>query len=340
MKGELVQLNGNRKQAETQNGEGLVNITRRRFLQVLGATSAVGAAACASPQKQEILPYVKGDPEQIPGVSVWYSSTCTECSAGCGLRVRTREGRAVKVEGNPNSPVNRGSLCALGQSTLQSLYDSDRIRQPLKKKGMTAEGPVFEETTWDEVYGKINEALTNATNKKLILTGETQAAHADLLNPWVSQLGFDQVVWDPMQPVAVAKASELVYGTFGVPTFSIDKAEVVVNFGADFLETFVNPVGYARQWADSRRSEHPLRFVHIEPRLSLTGANADLWLKSNPGSEARAALFIIGQLIQRGRTQGLSGDTLSSLKELTKGITPEAVEEETGISKEKLLLVS
>ena len=340
MKGELVQLNENRKQAETQNGEGLVNITRRRFLQVLGATSAVGAAACASPAKQEILPYVKADPEQIPGVSVWYSSTCTECSAGCGLRVRTREGRAVKVEGNPNSPVNRGSLCALGQSTLQSVYDSDRIRQPLKKKGMTAEGPVFEATTWDEVYGKINEALTNATNKKLLITGETQAAHTDLLTPWLSQLGFNQVVWDPMQPVAVAKASELVYGTYGVPTFAIDKAEVVVNFGADFLETFVNPVGYARQWADSRRSEKPLRFVHIEPRLSLTGANADLWLKSNPGSEVRAALFIIGQLIQRGRTQGLSGDTLSSLKEITKGITPEAVEEETGISKEKLLLVS
>jgi anaerobic selenocysteine-containing dehydrogenase/Fe-S-cluster-containing dehydrogenase component len=340
MKGELVQLNGTRKQAETQNGEGLVNITRRRFLQVLGATSAVGAAACASPAKQEILPYVKADPEQIPGVAVWYSSTCTECSAGCGLRVRTREGRAVKVEGNPNSPVNRGSLCALGQSTLQSLYDSDRIRHPLKKKGMTAQGPVFEQTTWDEVYGKINEALTNATNKKLIITGETQAAHADLLAPWVSQLGFNQVVWDPMQPIALAKASELVYGTYGVPTFAIDKADVVVNFGADFLETFVNPVGYARQWADSRRSEHPLRFVHIEPRLSLTGANADLWLKSNPGSEVRVALFIIGQLIQRGRTQALSADTLASLKDLTKGITPEAVEEETGISKGKLLLVS
>jgi molybdopterin-containing oxidoreductase family iron-sulfur binding subunit len=205
---------------------------------------------------------------------------------------------------------------------------------------MTPEGPVFEQTTWDEVYGKINEALTNATNKKLLITGEPQAAHADLLTPWLSQLGFGHVVWDPMQPVAVAKASELVYGTYGVPTFAIDKADVVVNFGADFLETFVNPVGYARQWADSRRSEHPLRFVHIEPRLSLTGANADLWLKSNPASEVRVALFIIGQLIQRGRTQGLPVDALASLKELTKGITPEAVEEETGIAKEKLLLVA
>jgi len=340
MKGELVQLNGNRTAAEANGGEGLVTISRRRFLQVLGATSAVGAAACASPAKQEIFPYVKPDPEQIPGVAVWYSSTCTECTAGCGVRVRTREGRAVKIEGNPNSPVNRGSLCALGQSSLQSLYDSDRIRQPLKRKRNTPTGPEFEPTTWDEVYGKIQEALAATSNKKVLLTGELQAAHADLLQPWVSQLGFEHVVWDPMQPVAVAKASELVYGAFGVPTFSIDKAEVVVNFGADFLETFANPVGYARQWADSRRSDRPLRLVHVEPRLSLTGANADLWLKSNPGSEVRAALFLIAQLIERGRTQNLSGDVVSSLKQLTKGITAEAIEEETGISKEKLLLAA
>jgi anaerobic selenocysteine-containing dehydrogenase/Fe-S-cluster-containing dehydrogenase component len=340
MKGELVQLNENRTQVGAENGEGLVQISRRRFLQVLGATSAVGAAACANPARQEILPYVKGDPEQIPGVAAWYSSTCTECTAGCGVRVRTREGRAVKVEGNPNSPVNRGSLCALGQSSLQSLYDSDRIRQPLKRKRNTPEGPEFEPTTWDEVYGKIQEALTAATNKKLIVTGELQAGHSDLLDAWTSQLGFSHVTWDPMQPVALAKASEVVYGTYGVPTYSIDKAEVVVNFGADFLETFVNPVGYARQWADSRRSEKPLRFVHVEPRLSLTGANADLWLKSNPGSEVRVALFLIGQLLQRGKGQVLSADVVSNLKQLTKGVSPESVEEETGISKEKLLLVA
>jgi molybdopterin-containing oxidoreductase family iron-sulfur binding subunit len=340
MKGELVQLNENRTQVGAESGEGLFQISRRRFLQVLGATSAVGAAACANPAKQEILPYVKPDPEQIPGVAVWYSSTCTECTAGCGVRVRTREGRAVKVEGNPNSPVNKGSLCALGQSSLQSLYDSDRIRQPLKRKRNTPKGPEFEVTTWDEVYGKIQEALAMATNKKVLITGELQAAPADLLQPWTTQLGFSHVVWDPMQPVGIAKASELVFGTYGVPTYAIDKAEVVVNFGADFLETFVNPVGYARQWADSRRSEKPLRFVHIEPRLSLTGANADMWLKSNPGSEVRVALFLIEQLLQRGKGQGLSSDVLSNLKQLTKGVSAEAVSEETGISKDRLLLVA
>jgi anaerobic selenocysteine-containing dehydrogenase/Fe-S-cluster-containing dehydrogenase component len=345
MEGKNFQSNGSHEEAQSGSSAGLVQISRRRFLQVLGATSAVGAAACANPADQKIVPYVKPDPEQIPGVAVWYSSTCTECSVGCGIRVRTREGRAVKVEGNPHSPVNKGSLCALGQSSLQSLYDPDRIREPKKKtsRGYERENlrkptaPKFDAVAWDEVYNKINEAVLNAGNKKVLLTGELPSGQADLVASFAQQMGFTHVVWDPTQQVAVAKASELVYGTFGVPTFAIDKADVVVNFGADFLETWGNPVGYARQWADSRRSEHPLRFVHIEPRLSLTGANADLWLKSAVGSEVRVALFLIAEMIKRGRSKGLSDSAKSELAKLTDAMNVETVSQETGIPTARLL---
>jgi anaerobic selenocysteine-containing dehydrogenase/Fe-S-cluster-containing dehydrogenase component len=352
MEGDIAQMKAGQKSSEEalQNvaGGGLVQISRRRFLQVLGATSAVGAAACANPADQKILPYVKPDPEQIPGVAVWYSSTCTECSAGCGIRVRTREGRAVKVEGNPNSPVNRGGLCALGQASLQALYDPDRVREPQKKtsRGIEKErlraptSPVYSAVSWDDAYEKVTDAISKAANKKVLLTGELTSAQAELVDSFVSQLGFTHIMWDPTQPVAVARAAELVYGTYGVPTFAIDKAQVVVNFGADFLETWGNPVGYARQWADSRRSEQPLRFVHVEPRLSLTGANADLWLKSAVGSEVRIALFLISELMKRGRTKGLSEDTKAKIARMTTGVSVEAVSQETGVSTEKLLLVA
>jgi molybdopterin-containing oxidoreductase family iron-sulfur binding subunit len=181
--------------------------------------------------------------------------------------------------------------------------------------------------------------LTKATNKKLFLTGELATGQADVVKSFSEQLGFSRVAWDPMQQVALAKASEMAFGVYGVPTYSIDKAKVVVNFGADFLETWVNPVGYARQWSDARRSEHPLRLVHIEPRLSLTGANADLWLKSNPGSEVRMVLFLIKELLSRGIGSTTAGDVRSKVNALTKGINAGTVEAETGIPKEKLLLV-
>jgi molybdopterin-containing oxidoreductase family iron-sulfur binding subunit len=231
---------------------------------------------------------------------------------------------------------------------LQSLYDPDRVREPQKKtsRGFEKErlsspnAPVFGAATWDEVFGKINEAVSLATNQKVILTGELNSSQQELVNKLVSDLGFTHVVWDPTQQVSVAKASEMVFGSFGVPTYKIDKADVVVNFGADFLETWENPVGYARQWADSRRSDHPLRFVHVEPRLSLTGANADLWLKSAVGSEARVALFLIGEMIKRGRTKGIGEDVKAKLTDLTKSVTVEAVSQETGISSQKLLLLA
>ena len=86
-------------------------VGRRTFLKVLGsAGSAVGLTACAVPPER-IIPYVIPPEDEVPGVATWYATVCRECPAGCGMVVRTREGRAVKVEGNPEHPVNRGSLC-------------------------------------------------------------------------------------------------------------------------------------------------------------------------------------------------------------------------------------
>mgnify|MGYP000063990435 CR=1 FL=1 len=94
------------------------SLDRRRFLKVLGVSSAGAAvlSGCSTEKVEKLVPYLVQSEDQVPGVATWYASTCTECAAGCGLHVRTREGRAVKLEGNPEHPVNRGKLCALGQS--------------------------------------------------------------------------------------------------------------------------------------------------------------------------------------------------------------------------------
>lgn len=165
-------------------------VSRRSFLKIAGAATAAGAVGCANDPGQKILPYVKPDPEQIPGVAQWFSSTCTECSAGCGIRVRTREGRAVKVEGNPDSPVNRGGLCGLGQSALQSLYDPDRIRQPLMKKRTTPQGPEFAPVSWDEAFSTVGSALSAATNEKLFITGSLISSY--VVSPFICRLKREQ----------------------------------------------------------------------------------------------------------------------------------------------------
>ncbi len=129
-------------------------ISRRDLLQYIGA-GGVGTGAgflFAEAIKRPVeflIPPVVPPEDYSPGVATWYNTVCNQCSAGCGISVRTREGRAKKIEGNPAHPVNQGRLCARGQAGLNALYNPDRIRAPLKRVGERGDG-AFETISWDE----------------------------------------------------------------------------------------------------------------------------------------------------------------------------------------------
>lgn len=308
-------------------------ISRRTFLKASGALAAVG---CADSARQNIYPNVKGTEDQVPGVSTWYRSVCTECTAGCGIEVRTREGRAVKIEGNRNHPVNRGGLCAQGQSSLQGLYDPDRVRQPLKRAKDAAGNPIFQPADWVEVYEKIATVLVDKSKKKAIITGEVSGSLGDLLKDFSEKFGVTHAVYDALSPITAVKAAEMTYGSSGLPRFAFDQAEVVVNFGADFLETWVSPCEFAKDWSKSRKSSQPLRVFHIEPRLSLTGANADKWIQCAPGTELDIALALIKALVDRGVKAG-GEDVFSNAKDIASKVSFEAVAKKSGVSREKII---
>src|SRR5574342_238937 len=112
-------------------------ISRRDFLKLASvgaATTAVltGCGPASRYVKRE--PYSKMPEYTYNGLSTYYATPCRECAAGCGLIVRTMQGRALKVEGNPNHPVNRGKTCARGQTTLQGLYNPHRVLGPIKHR--------------------------------------------------------------------------------------------------------------------------------------------------------------------------------------------------------------
>src|SRR5947208_13184076 len=113
-------------------------VRRREFLKVLGAGGAAAAAVGCAPEKVgKLIPYLVSPDQTVPGVSTYYATTCRECSAACGVIAETRDGRVLKLEGNPAHPLNRGGLCARGQSAVQGLYNPDRLRVPMMREGTT-----------------------------------------------------------------------------------------------------------------------------------------------------------------------------------------------------------
>src|SRR5215208_3257713 len=133
-------------------------VKRREFLKVLGATGAATATiGCSSERVERLIPYLVSPDDTVPGVSAYYATTCRECSAGCGLIAETRDGRTIKLEGNPDHPLNRGALCSRGQAALQGLYNPDRFRGP-----MVRQGGRLVQTTWDEALKLFGEKLAEA----------------------------------------------------------------------------------------------------------------------------------------------------------------------------------
>src|SRR3979409_1699533 len=121
-------------------------VKRRDFLKVLGVgTAATTMLGCASEKVEKLIPYLVSPDQTVPGVSTYYAPTCRECATACGVIAETRDGRTIKLEGNPEHPVNRGALCARGQAALQGLYNPDRYRGPMVRRNGQ-----LQSTTWDD----------------------------------------------------------------------------------------------------------------------------------------------------------------------------------------------
>ena len=271
---------------------------RRGFLKTASAGGAGAAlAGCGADTVERLIPYVTAPEEITPGVATWYATVCGECPSACGVRVRTREGRAVMIEGNPDHPVSRGGLCSRGVSALQGLYDPDRVASPLR-----AAGDGFEPVSWDEAMDMVAQRL-GGQGRALFLTGRKGPAEAELLNRFVEAVGGLRLILDPLDDVALRAAADVAFGVKALPRYDIAAARHLVSFGADFLETWVSPSGFSADFATLHGVDHGEkgRFVFVGPRLSLTGLNADEWIPAKAGSEADVALALAGELVRSHR---------------------------------------
>ncbi len=302
---------------------------RRDFLKVLGwGGTAVALSGCGNGMvedgKEKVVSYVETNDYMVPSISVYFNSTCAQCDAGCNITGRIREGRVLKLEGNPDSAINRGKTCGLGQAGVQHHYNPDRVRAPLLRTGNSGEA-----ITWDKAYALIAEKLKGVSGEEIaFLTGGVSGHLRVLLGNYLDSFGCkNHFVYEAVAPAVMRAANKKSYGV-EMPRININKAKVVLSFGADFLGAWVSPVHFSQQYAQFRKGNGGQRgvLVQIESKMTITGANADRWLVVRPGTEGILALGIINAL----------GTATGDIAAAVKGYDKERVSKDTGVSAQQI----
>ncbi len=286
-------------------------VKRREFLKVLGAAGATTAAVgCSQEKVEKLIPYLLSPDHTVPGVSTYYSTVCRECAAACGVVAEVRDGRAIKLEGNPEHPVNRGALCARGQASLQGLYNPDRFRGPMVRQNGT-----LAPATWDAALGLVRQRLLTARGGNggrgvHFISQHEAGSLGAFVDQWMGAFGFGtHYAYDAEADLAVRAANQMEYGAMA-PGLDFAAAKLIVSIGADFLETWGASVPQQLSFAEARaRLVDAPRFVYIGARRSLTGLNADEWLACRPGSELAVANALLGAV------GGSSGTTVAAAAE-------------------------
>ncbi len=274
---------------------------RRDFLKLMGASLALAGFGCVRRPAEKIVPYVQRPDDVNLGKANFYSSSYYDGEEGFGILVKTREGRPIKIEGNKDHPINRGSLSARAHSHLLSLYDPERLKNPQHN--------VFnkERTNREFVnisYSSADREIVNhiKKGKTAFLTGEWPSPSSErLLQNFCKTFNARHFVWNPLHHAHLADTQKICYGKSLIPRFMFNRARLIVSINCDFLGTWLYPTEMSRLYSQSRKANRDMnQLVVFESLMSLTGSNADLRVRISPSHNLDVVLSLIYSLIQRG----------------------------------------
>lgn len=270
-------------------------LSRRTLLRTLTAAGAGAVAGCrTNVGPQPVSPVPLG---WNRGEERWVATTCGQCPAGCGIKVRVYEGHAVKIEGNPDHPVNGGGLGPKGQSGLQMLYHPDRIRGPLRRDGPRGSGR-WTPITWNAAIGLLAAGLRELRDNGepqglVVIDGEPRGLVPRLWSRFLVAYGSpNHITHASTGDGASALARTYMQGATELPGYDWRNTEYLLGFGVSLFESWCQTIHMSRASSVMHRGRAGRRakFVHVSPDFSVTAAKADEWIPIEPGTYGALAL--------------------------------------------------
>jgi len=274
----------------------LTAISRRKFFALLSASAALTATACTNYHDNgEIISYNKKPEGVIPGIANYYASTCNGCDQSCGILIKTREGRPIKIDGNPDHPINKGKICAKGQAGILNLYDPERLREPSISD---------KKADWKSVNNEIIQELKRAQNNGqeiAVITGIiTSPTTKKALEDFVSKYSTAKIYsYSLINDKQRRDAWEECYGTHDYPSIKWNEAEIIISLDADFLGNEGSYIENMRKYTSKREVYQKTDFNRlyvVEGRMSVTGMMADYRFRLSPDQQFGFVMALINEL--------------------------------------------
>lgn len=310
------------------DSSGMSLISRRKFLALLGASAALAGTACSDYRdKGEIIPYNKKPEEIIPGRPNYYASTCTSCANACGVLVKTREGRPIKLDGNPDHPVSKGKICSKGQASIMNLYDPDRLKNP--KKNVDGR---FVDYSWKDADNEIIFDLMNAGSREIsVITHKIVSPTAKkVLDEFAAKYPSAKIYSYEMFDDSVRNSAwKKSYGQEVFPSIKWNEANIILSVDGDFLGESAKHIENTGLFSERRDiiNKKFNRLYVAEGNLTITGMNADYRYRLKSDLHLNFLLSLVDALNKKGANIPLSSN----------GLSLEKFADENGLDKKSLV---
>jgi thiosulfate reductase/polysulfide reductase chain A len=312
--------------------------SRRGFLKgVLGTTALSASGLAANAQARIKAPH---ELETLKDYEEHWGF-CDMCYWRCGLKVRSRDGKAFKIDGNPEHPLNRGVVCAKGNSGIQVAFAPNRLKQPQERVGARGDNK-WRPMPWDEALDKVAHELNKVKEKYgpqalvMIGHGTWEKPYHRLAHAYGTPNTTSPVFGLCCGPRGVANMLVAGRELGGNETLDLENCKYFLMMGRNVTESLHN--GETLGWIDG--VANGAKVTYVDPRFTITASKSDEWLAIRPLTDHAFLLAMIHVVIKEGLyDKAFVSEYVSGLDDLTARVekyTPEWQAPITGIPAESV----